>query len=124
SVGSGMAGWDFHGRVGGFSLDIFTCLRAALPLLDRSVHALVTDLHDRGLDKDVLVVVWGEFGRTPRITPVAGRDHWVDAGFALLAGGGLKMGQVVGQTDARAAQPRGRGFHAQNVLATVYQHLG
>jgi len=117
--------WDQHGNViqsqGGKS--IFYNLSTALPLLDRSIHALVTDLHERGLDKEVLVLVWGEFGRTPRISQ-AGRDHWPDAGFALLAGGGLKMGQVIGETDSKAARPKNRPLGPQNVLATVYRALG
>ena len=79
-------GWDHHGNVvssaGG---TIFISLRSALPLLDRSIHALVTDLHERGLDKEVVVLVWGEFGRTPKISE-NGRDHWPDTGFALFAG--------------------------------------
>jgi len=116
--------WDHHGNVvtaaGG---TIFQSLRTALPLLDRSIHALVTDLHDRGLDKEVLVLVWGEFGRTPRISQ-AGRDHWPSTGFALLAGGGLKTGQVVGQTDSKGAEPKTRPLGPQNVLATVYTALG
>jgi len=95
-----------------------------LPLLDRSIHALVTDLHERGLDKDVAVLVWGEFGRTPRINNVEGRDHWPSCGFALFAGGGLRTGQVVGETDSRAELPKSRALGAQNVLATVYHALG
>ena len=79
--------WDHHGNViqsvGGQS--IWHSLRTVLPLLDRSIHALVTDLHERGLDKEVLVLVWGEFGRTPKISQ-SGRDHWPDASFALFAG--------------------------------------
>src|SRR5208282_153827 len=86
---------------------IWTSLRSALPLLDRSIHALVTDLHDRGLDKEVLVLVWGEFGRTPKISQ-NGRDHWPDTGFALFAGA-VKGGQVVGQTDSRGERPKNRG---------------
>jgi hypothetical protein len=113
--------WDHHDH-------IFRCLRAVVPQLDRSVHALVTDLHDRGLEKDVVVVVWGEMGRTPRVGTqrgtTAGRDHWPQAGFALVAGGGLKMGQVVGATDARGENPKGRPYTPQNVLATLYHVLG
>jgi hypothetical protein len=117
--------WDHHGNViaasGGVS--IWYSLKSVLPLLDRSIHALVTDLHDRGLDKDVTVLIWGEFGRTPKISQ-AGRDHWPDAGYALFAGGGIKTGQVVGATDSRAERPKVRGVGAQNVLATVYHVLG
>jgi hypothetical protein len=117
-------GWDHHGNVvssrGG---TIFVSLRSALPLLDRSIHALVTDLHERGLDKEVLVLVWGEFGRTPKISQ-NGRDHWPETGFALFAGGGLRTGQVVGQTDSRGERPKNRAVGAQNVLGTVYHALG
>src|SRR5262249_55116672 len=81
---------------------IFRCLRAVVPQLDQSIHALVTDLHERGLARDVAVVVWGEMGRTPRVGTqrgtTGGRDHWPQSGFALMAGGGLRMGQAVGAT--------------------------
>jgi uncharacterized protein (DUF1501 family) len=112
-------GWDTHGYN-------FQILRAKLPLYDQAVTALLTDLHERGLSQDVAVVIWGEFGRTPRIgdsTP-DGRGHWQTAGCALLAGGGLRMGQVIGETDARAERPRTRPYTAQNVLATLYHVLG
>ncbi len=113
--------WDHHDH-------IFKCLRVVLPQLDRSIYALVTDLHERGLDQDVAVVVWGEMGRTPRVGgqagTVAGRDHWPDAGFALLAGGGLKTGQVVGATDPLGQRPVGQPNTPQNVLATLYHVLG
>jgi uncharacterized protein (DUF1501 family) len=115
--------WDYHGKASGTG-NIFVGLRTQLPLLDQSVSALVTDLHERGLDKEVLVLVWGEFGRTPRVNNVEGRDHWPDVGFALFAGGGLRTGQVVGETDSRAERPKTRGLGAQNVLATVYHALG
>jgi uncharacterized protein (DUF1501 family) len=93
-----------------------------LPLLDRSLHALVTDLHDRGLDKEVLVLVWGEFGRTPKISQ-KGRDHWPEASFALFAGA-VRTGQVVGETDSRGERPRTRAVGAQNVIGTIYHALG
>ncbi len=115
--------WDYHGTTSGTG-NIFTGLRSQLPLLDRSVAALVSDLHDRGLDKEVAVLVWGEFGRTPRVNKVEGRDHWPDAGFALFAGGGLRVGQVVGETDSRAERPKSRPLGAQDVLATLYHVLG
>jgi hypothetical protein len=115
--------WDYHGTSSGTG-NIFTGLRTQLPLLDRSIAALVEDLHDRSLDKDVAVLVWGEFGRTPRINKVEGRDHWPEAGFALFAGGGLRTGQVVGETDRRAERPRSRGVGPRDVLATVYHALG
>src|SRR6185295_18375195 len=80
--------WDWHGGDG----RNFVEGRANMPLLDQAVAALVTDLHERGLDRDVSVVVWGEFGRTPRINNNAGRDHWPQVSGAILAGGGMKTG--------------------------------
>ena len=115
--------WDYHGKTSGTG-NIFTGLRSQLPLLDQSIHALVTDLHDRGLEKEVAVLVWGEFGRTPRVNNVEGRDHWPSAGFALFAGGGWKTGQVIGETDAKAAEPKSRPLNPQNVLASIYHFLG
>jgi uncharacterized protein (DUF1501 family) len=113
--------WDHHDH-------IFPCLRAILPAYDRAVYALLTDLHQRGLDQDVAVVIWGEMGRTPRVGTqrgtVAGRDHWPQSGFALIAGGGLRMGQVIGATDPRGENPRGHAYTPQNVLATLYRVLG
>jgi len=113
--------WDHHDHV-------FPCLRAILPAYDRSVYALLTDLHERGLDQDVAVVIWGEMGRTPRVGTqrgtTGGRDHWPQSGFALMAGGGLRTGQVIGATDARGENPRGRAYTPQNVLATLYHVLG
>jgi hypothetical protein len=115
--------WDYHGTSSGTG-NIFTGLKSQLPLLDRSIYALVSDLHERGLDKEVAVLVWGEFGRTPRINNVEGRDHWPDAGFALFAGGGLKTGQVVGETDGHGERPKCRAVGAQNVIGTLYHALG
>jgi hypothetical protein len=118
-----VASWDHHGNVvSGAGGTIFVSLRTALPLLDRSIHALVIDLHDRGLDKEVLVVVWGEFGRTPRVVQ-NGRDHWPDVGFALFAGA-ARTGQVIGETDSRGQRPKNRPLGAQNVIGTVYHTLG
>ena len=77
-----------------------------------------------GPEQDVCVVVWGEFGRTPKINPAGGRDHWPGAGCVLFAGGGLKMGQYVGATDARGEAPITRPYNPQNVLATLYHVLG
>ena len=109
--------WDTHG-------DHFTYQRDNVPLLDRSLHALITDLHERGLDQDVAVVVCGEMGRTPRINVSAGRDHWPSAGFALFACGGFRTGQVIGATDARGERPQTRPYTPQNLLATLYHVLG
>jgi uncharacterized protein (DUF1501 family) len=113
--------WDHHDH-------IFKCLRAILPQYDRALAALLTDLHERGLDRDVGVVVWGEMGRTPRVGTqqgtTAGRDHWPQSGFALLAGGGMQTGQVIGATDRRGELPDGAPYTPQNVLATLYHILG
>jgi hypothetical protein len=118
--------WDLHG--GSISGNIFDGLRIYLPRWDRALHALLSDLQERGLDKDVAVVVWGEMGRTPRIATErrtsAGRDHWSESAFALFAGGGLRVGQVVGATDARGERPKTRAYGPQNVLATLYHVLG
>jgi len=109
--------WDTH-------KDNFATLRKSLPELDHALHALITDIYDRGLDQQVAVVVWGEFGRSPRVDTQAGRNHHADAGFVLMAGGGLKMGQVVGATDGRAVRSTGVPYTPQNVLATLYRILG
>lgn len=113
--------WDHHDH-------IFKCLKAILPQYDQSVHALLTDLHERGLDKDVAVVIWGEMGRTPRVGTqrgtTGGRDHWPQSGFAVLAGGGFTTGQVIGATNAKGERPVGEHYTPQNVLATLYRHLG
>jgi hypothetical protein len=116
------AEWDHHSSANG---DIFVALRMLLPVLDRSLFALFSDLQARGLDKDVLVVVLGEFGRTPRIAqPGPGREHWADAGCALFFGGGLRMGQVIGETDSRAERSKSGTMSFQNLIATIYQVLG
>ena len=96
-----------------------------------ALYALLTDLADRGLDKDVVVVACGEMGRSPRVgkpnsggnASSTGRDHW-ETGFAWIAGGGLRTGQVVGATDRYGEKPKGQGYTAQNLLATLYQVLG
>jgi len=118
SVGS----WDHHS---GAKQQIFDSYRLVFPVLDRSICALVDDLKARGLDQDVLVVVLGEFGRTPKVSyPGPGREHWAEAGSVLFAGGGLRMGQVVGQTDSRAERSKSGTMTFQNVIATIYGVLG
>jgi hypothetical protein len=112
--------WDWHGGDG----MNFVQARKDFPLLDQALTALVTDLHERGLDKDVAVVVWGEFGRTPRINKRASRDHWPQASFALLAGGGMQTGQVIGATNKYAEYPVKRPVKFQEVFATLYTCLG
>jgi hypothetical protein len=110
-------GWDTHGGN-------FTTLKRQLPNLDRGLSALVQDLHDRGMDKDVTVVVWGEFGRTPRVNSGAGRDHWPQVMMAMLAGGGMKTGQVIGSTTKNAEYAKDRPVHFQEMFATFYHNLG
>ncbi len=95
-----------------------------IPKLDMALSSLVEDLHLRGLDKDVSVVVWGEFGRTPKINKDAGRDHWPPVNFVLLAGGGMRTGQVIGATDKNAAYVKDHPVSFQNVFATLYHNLG
>jgi hypothetical protein len=109
--------WDYHGNN-------FKNARADLPLLDQAVSALIEDLHQRGLDRDVSVVVWGEFGRTPTINKDAGRDHWPRASCALLAGGGMRTGQVIGATDRLGGEPNERPVTFGEVFATLYHNLG
>lgn len=117
-----VAEWDHHS---GPMSDIFDALRHLMPLLDQSLFALVTDLSERGLLDDVLVVVLGEFGRTPKISPQGpGREHWADAGCALFVGGGLQMGQVIGATDSRAESSVEGKISFQNVVSTIYRVLG
>ncbi len=109
--------WDTHGNN-------FKYLRQHLPLFDQGVSALVEDIYARGMDRDVTVVVWGEFGRTPKINKDAGRDHWARVNSALLCGGGMRVGQVIGSSDATGAVPKDQPVHYQDVLATVYHNLG
>jgi hypothetical protein len=112
-----MGGWDTHGN------NFQTLKMHNLPLYDRALAALIEDLYDRGLDQKVLVMTYGEFGRTPRINPQAGRDHWPGAMSVLFAGGGLRMGQVIGSTDSKAEYPKTRAVGPQDVLATMYHVL-
>jgi hypothetical protein len=110
-------GWDNHRGV-------FDFLNVNLPVLDRAVAAFVDDVARRGLAERILLVVMGEMGRTPKINQAAGRDHWPQVMFALLAGGGLKMGQTVGRSSAKGEVPVSRPFGARDLLATLYHVLG
>jgi hypothetical protein len=110
--------WDFH------SSNFSEFKNTHGPQFDQGMSALVEDLHERGLDKDVSVVAWGEFGRTPIINKDAGRDHWPQVGGALLAGGGMRCGQVIGATDRLGGEPVERPVHFAEVLATLYHRLG
>ena len=109
--------WDYHGNN-------FKNAREDLPLLDQGVAALVEDLHQRGLDKDVSVIVWGEFGRTPTINKDGGRDHWPRVSCAVLAGGGMKTGQVIGATERLGGEPNEHPVAFAEVFATLYHNLG
>lgn len=112
--------WDWHGGDG----MNFPMSREEFPLLDQGLSALVTDLHERGLDKDVSVVVWGEFGRTPKINNMNSRDHWPRVSCAMLAGGGMKTGQVIGKTNRYAEYAVERPVKFQEVFATLYKCAG
>lgn len=113
----GFSRWDWHG--GNFKRG-----REDFPLLDQGLTALVQDLHDRGLDKDVSVVVWGEFGRTPKINDKAGRDHWPRVSSAVLACGGMNHGQVIGATDRLGGEASERPVEFQEVFASLYHSVG
>ena len=111
-------GWDTHSSN-------FKELKKLLPNLDRGIANLVSDLHDRGMEDDVVTVVWGEFGRTPKINGSdAGRDHWAPVMSALVAGGGLKMGQAIGASSARGEYPKDRPYKAPHLLSTLYHAMG
>jgi hypothetical protein len=126
--GPDFTNWDDHAgnamRPGHFG----RYMERRLPYLDQALSALIADLHQRRLDQKIMVVVVGEFGRTPQIRNgppgnSVGRDHWPQAYSALVAGGGLRMGQIVGATDPRAAYPKERPLSPKDLLATVYRHL-
>jgi hypothetical protein len=112
-----VGGWDTHGQN-------FQTLRRQLPLVDKGVSNLIQDLHDRGMGNDVVTVMWGEFGRTPRINNGAGRDHWSPVMSALIAGGGLRMGQAIGSSTARGERPHDRRYTVPQVLSTIYRAIG
>jgi hypothetical protein len=112
-----IGGWDTHGQN-------FQQLRRQLPQVDKGVATLVQDLHDRGLLDDVVLVMWGEFGRTPRVNQSAGRDHWSPVMSALVAGGGMRMGQAIGASTARGERPLDRRYTAPQVLSTLYRAMG
>jgi hypothetical protein len=112
--------WDWHGPDG----MNFVESRRNMPLLDAAVSALVEDLNVRGMLNDVSIVVWGEFGRTPRINNTAGRDHWPQLSCALLAGGGMRTGQVIGASDRIGGSAARRPVKFQEVFATLYRNIG
>jgi Protein of unknown function (DUF1501) len=113
--------WDWHG---GANNSIFKREAEDFPVFDQCVSALVEDLHQRGLDQDCTVVVLGEFGRTPKISAQVGRDHWPQVNCALLAGGGMRTGQVIGATDRIAGEAVARPVTFGELYATLYRNLG
>jgi len=125
----GTYNWDSHA----VNCHLFNDARVRFPLYDRAVAALIEDLHARGLNKKVLLIVTGEFGRTPRISysegtqtkvKQPGRDHWPQAMSVLVSGGGMKTGQVVGSTNARGEHPKDRPLTPNDLWATMFRHLG
>jgi uncharacterized protein (DUF1501 family) len=110
-------GWDMHGNIA-------QSMRQTAPALDHAVSAFVQDINQRGLADDILLVISGEFGRTPRVNGGAGRDHWAPLSTLALAGGGLKMGQVVGESNSRAEVPKSTPISPQDLMATVFHVLG
>jgi len=109
--------WDSHG-------DNFATVRDHGGKLDQCLSALIDDLRSRGMLDDVAVVVWGEFGRTPKINAAGGRDHWPQVSSALLIGGGLRTGQVIGATNRFGEHATDRPVHVQEIVATLYHTLG
>jgi Protein of unknown function (DUF1501) len=110
-------GWDMHGNIG-------NAMKQRTPSLDQAVSAFVSDCAERGIDKNVLLVISGEFGRTPRINNNAGRDHWAPLSTLALSGGGLKMGQIVGESSDKAERPKSTPIGPQDLMATVFHVLG
>jgi hypothetical protein len=115
-VAMSWGGWDTHENN-------FKTLRDQLPALDQGVSALIQDLSDRGMLDDVSIVLWGEFGRSPKITNNAGRDHWPRVAAAFMAGGGIRAGQVVGSSDRLAADAV-TPIHLHQIHSTLYRNLG
>lgn len=109
--------WDWHS-------DLFNIARATLPMIDHGIAGLIDDLDAHDMLDDVSVVVWGEFGRTPRINKNAGRDHWARVGNALLAGGGMQAGQVVGRSSRLGEDVEDRPVHFRDIIATLYHNVG
>ena len=119
--------WDWHGGLnaeGRANNSIFLREQEDFPIFDQCVSALVEDLHVRGLSDDCTVIIMGEFGRTPRISAQVGRDHWPQVNMAILAGGGMKTGQVIGATDRIAGEAVSRPVTFGDLFATLYHNLG
>ena len=119
--------WDWHGGTnteGRANNSIFVREQEDFPVFDQCVSALIEDLYERGLADDCAVVIWGEFGRTPKISNIVGRDHWPQVNCALMAGGGMRHGQVIGATDRIAGEAVARPVTFGDVYATLFHHLG
>ncbi len=116
--------WDCHADSGSLRTDLHDIRQLVAPSFDRAFAALLTDLDERGLLDSTLVVATGEFGRTPRLNSNGGRDHWAGAWTALVAGGGVKGGRVIGRTDATGSEPTDRPVTPQELVATVFNALG
>jgi hypothetical protein len=119
----GAPNWDDHA----VNWHLFESMKRRLPVFDQALAALIQDLYERGLDRRVLAVVTGEFGRTPRITYAngrPGRDHYPQAMSILVSGGGMRMGQVIGATDAKGSAPKTRPLSPEDLLATIFHFLG
>ena len=117
-------GWDMHQQIFKAMPDAFFPGSGKLPALDAAYATLIGDLKDRGLLDTTLVVMMGEFGRTPKINAAAGRDHWPRAGFVLFAGGGMRGGQLIGATDAYGETPSERPVRPEDVAFTLLKLLG
>ena len=117
STNGDIDGWDHHKKI------IPSC-EFLCPPLDGAVSAFIDDVRERGLDEQVLLIITGEFGRTPRMNKEAGRDHWAPINPLILAGGGLKMGQVIGASDSHGAYPRERPILPEDLMATCFHVLG
>jgi hypothetical protein len=124
----GTYNWDSHA----VNCHLFEDAKVRLPLYDRAISVLIEDLHERGLNEKTLLIVTGEFGRTPKISysvgtqtkvKQPGRDHWPSAMSVLVSGGGLRMGQVVGSTNSRGEVPKDRPLRVNDLWATMFRHL-
>ena len=119
--------WDWHGGLnaeGRADNRIFTREREDFPIFDQCVSALVEDLHQRGLADDCAVVIWGEFGRPPKISARVGRDHWPQVFSVAMAGGGVKGGYIHGASDPTGSTPEDDPFTVDNYAATIYNLIG
>ncbi|MCH8829539.1 MAG: DUF1501 domain-containing protein, partial [Planctomycetes bacterium] len=121
---NGEVTWDCHGRTGSSPSTLFDYRDTLGPQFDRAVSALLDDLADRGLLENTLVVAAGEFGRTPRINVHGGRDHWPGVFSALVAGGGVQEGRIIGASDARGTAPQDRPVSLAELVASIYHAMG